>query len=136
MPIPDRQWSPEERAVLRETCNLIYDALVVLTDSPEQVIPDDAFAPGDLNRIVAVTESRGVSLRALIAWAEITRRLESAPTADDFLDLAAHAAVIADRRGHSDHDLDPFAVTVKIHSMPLSVADIVACGWLLHHTAE
>lgn len=136
MPIPDRQWSPEERAVVRETCNLIYDALVVLTDSPEQVIPDDAFAPGDLNRIVAVTESRGVSLRALIAWAEITRRLESAPTADDFLDLAAHAAVIADRRGHSDRDLDPTGVTVKIHSMPLSVADIVACGWLLHHTAE
>ncbi len=65
MPNPGRQWSPEERAVLRETCNLIYDALVVLTDSPEQVIPDDAFAPGDLNRIVAVTESRGVSLRAL-----------------------------------------------------------------------
>ena len=133
-PTPSTGWTPQDCAALATECDLIYDALTNLTDTPTgQVIPDNSFVPADLNRIVAVRENRGVTLRSLIAWAEITRHLGHAPPVTEFLEIADAAQVIADHRGHNHPDLDPMATLIKVHSMPMTIGDIVSCGWLLNH---
>ena len=127
--------------MLKDTLNELYGGLVVLGGGDDaRGTVGEGVADEVLAGFISVRRDSGrapilVTLRAVVAWGEITRGVSGAPTAAEFIARAEAAAPIARSvDGGIDPKLSPMLGMIDAFGLKMTLMDLVTVSTLLRET--